>query len=137
GPGLAPLAPAARRAGRAAGQPRRGVILSPDVPRVVLLDVEPPVQPERARVHLEEPLRVCVAGELVEPLVLEQPEVLRADLRPLLHLFEVEVLTRPRLVQARADVEHGAASLDAIHARRSAFFPLVAKALALAEVGEQ
>ena len=100
----------ARKARRTGG----AFLVARDVARVVLLDVQAAVEPQRVRVDLEEPLRVRVPGKLVEALVLEMAQVLLAHLRALLHLLEVETLPRAGLAQARADLEHRRASVDAI-----------------------
>ena len=92
----------------------RRLVVTGDVARVVLLDVEPTVEPERVRVHPQEPLGVRVAGQLVEPLVLEVAQILLAHLRARLHLLEVEALAHAGLAQARADLEHRGGSVVAI-----------------------
>ena len=95
----------------------RGALLVPcDVAGVVLLDVQPAVEPERVGVDPEEALGVRVPGKLVEALVLEMAQVLLAHLRALLHLVEVETLPHAGLAQARADLEHRGASVVAIRA---------------------
>ena len=105
---LAALAAPAAGRRRCARQARgaASALVPGDVAGVVLVDVEPPVEAERIRVDAEKALRVRVPRELVEPLVLQVPEVLGAHLRARLQLLEVEVLADARLAQARADLEH-------------------------------
>ena len=64
------------------------------------------VETQRLRIGAQESLDVGVRGELVEPLFLEQAQVLSPDLRPLLHLRKVEPLPRSGLAQACAYLEH-------------------------------
>ena len=65
-----------------------------------------PVEAECVRVVPEKPLHVRRRRQDVELLVLERLQVLRANLRLLLELKEVEVLAHARLAQAGADLEH-------------------------------
>ena len=90
-----------------------------DEAEVVLLDVEPAVEPEHVGVDLEEALRVRVPRKLLEPLLLEEPQILRRRLGPRLELLEVEVLTDARFAKARADLEHETGSLVVIRRRRT------------------
>ena len=102
---LAPLAlPASRR--RHAPRPHRDLVLADDEPGVVLVHVELPVEAERVGVGAEEALDVGVRREQLEALVLERAEVLRADLRRVLELREVEALAQARLPEAVSDLEH-------------------------------
>ena len=116
--GLAPVPSVPLTARRGTWDARRARLLTTaaaaaDVAEVVLLDVEPAVEAQRVGVHLEEALRVRVAGKLLEPLLLEVAEVLRAHLRPLLELLELEVLADARLAETGADLEHESGSLVA------------------------
>ena len=103
-PRLARPALSARR--RHAARAQRRVVLADREARVVLVDERLPVEPERLGVGAEEAAHVRRRRQDVEPLVLERAEVLRADLRPLLELGEVEVLAEAGLAEAGADVEH-------------------------------
>ena len=94
---MLPLAPALARHAPGA---QRLVFLADDVARVVLVDVELPVHPERVRVRAQEALDVRVARKLVELLRLEGAQVLRPHLRAELHLVQVEALARPGLAEA-------------------------------------
>ena len=94
--------------------------LHPDEAEVVLLDVQPAVEPERVGVDLEEALRVRVSRKLLEPLLLEEPQILGPHLGPRLELLEVEVLTHARLAKTRADLEHETGSLVVIRRGRTA-----------------
>ena len=85
---------------------------------------------------MEEALRVRVARELVEALVLEMAQVLLAHFRALLHLLEVEPLPHAGLAQARADLEHSRASVVAICRERTPAGP-GNPLRALAEVRQQ
>ena len=85
---------------RDAAGAQRLLLLARDVARVVLVDVELAVHPERVRVGAEEALDVGVPGELVELLGLEGAQVLRPHLGAELHLVEVEALARSGLTQA-------------------------------------
>ncbi len=86
--------------------PDDDVVLPDREARVVLVDERLSVEAESLRVRAEETPHVRRCREDVEALVLERTEVLGADLRPLLELREVEVLTQPCLAEAGADVEH-------------------------------
>ena len=93
------VAPALAR--DAAGAQRLVVVLvADDVARVVLVDVELTVHPERVRIRPQEALDVGVAGKLVELVRLQRAQILRPHLRAELHLVEVEALTRPGLAEA-------------------------------------
>src|SRR5262249_4588982 len=81
------------------------------VPRVELVDVELPVQPEVVRVRAEEALDVRLGGQDFELLVLQGAQVLPADLRRLLDLDEVEPLPETSLAEAVTDLEHRVPSL--------------------------
>ena len=70
-PGLALARPRRCRPIGARGILLRAGLLTPDEPEVVLLDVQPAVEPERVGVDLEEALRVRVPRKLLEPLLLE------------------------------------------------------------------
>ena len=89
-----------RPAVRDAARPERLILLAGDVARVVLVDVELAVHPERVRVRAEKALDVGVPGKLVELLGLERAKVLRPHLRAELHLVQVEALARSGLAQA-------------------------------------
>ena len=114
--------PCATRAGRgraaapARDAPGRRVVLADREAGVVLVDERLAVEAERLRVRAQEPADVRRCGQDVEPLVLEGAEVLRTDLRPLLELGEVEVLTEAGLAEAGADVEHEGGSVVASNA---------------------
>ena len=60
------------------------------------------------------------SGKLLESLLLEEPQILRAHLGPRLELFEAELLADARLAEAGADLEHESGSLVAIRLRRIA-----------------
>ena len=98
--------PAVTSRERRAASAKWRVVLADREARVVLVDERLPVEPERLGVRAQETTHVRGRREDVEALVLEGTEVLRADLRALLELREVEVLTEARLAQAGADVEH-------------------------------
>ena len=91
------LAPAMARDATGA---ERLVFVADDVARVVLVDVELAVHPERVRVRPQKALDVGVAGKLVELVRLEGAQVLRPHLRAELHLVQVEALARPGLAEA-------------------------------------
>src|SRR5439155_5760192 len=101
------LAAARLRLARAA--PARAevrVVVAGDEPRVVLVDVELPVEPERLGVGAEEALDVRLRRQELELLVLEGADVLAADLGLALDRRQVESLTLARLAEAAADLEH-------------------------------
>jgi hypothetical protein len=77
-----------------------------DVARVVLVDVQLPVEPEELRIRAEEALDVRLRREDLELLVLDRADVLGADLRCELDLRILESLAHARLAQAVADLEH-------------------------------
>src|SRR5581483_2229026 len=99
--------PRPRARGRAAADAPLEHLLAGAVADVVLIDVQLAVEPEVVRVRPQEALHVRRPGQRLERLVLERPEVLRADLRALLELREVELLAHARLAQAVTDLEHG------------------------------
>ena len=88
------------RLGRNASRAQGPLILTDDVARVVLVDVELAVHAERLRVGAQEALDVGVPGELLELLGFERAEILRAHLGSKLHLGEVEPLARASFAQA-------------------------------------
>ena len=94
----------ARRPARAA--PRRRAEA-----RVVLVDVELPVEPEPVRVGAQEALDVRLRREDVERLLLERAQVARPDLGRLLDVGELELLAVTGLAQAVSDLEHGRPSI--------------------------
>ena len=98
--------PRSRRGCGARRARERSVVLADGEARVVLVDERLAVESERLRVRAQEAADVRRCGQDVEPLVLERAEVLRTDLRPLLELGEIELLTEPGLAEAGADVEH-------------------------------
>jgi hypothetical protein len=90
-----------------AGSARRCVVeRSHGETRLVLVDVQLPVEPEEVGVPAQEPADICVRREHVELLLLERAQVLRADLRRELRLREVETLAHARLAQAGSELEH-------------------------------
>src|SRR5437764_1048562 len=97
--------PMGRARARAAG-PRDDLVVADDVARVVLVDVELPVQAEVLGVRAQEALDVRLGREGVELLVLQSAQVPRADLRRLLELGKVELLAQARLAEAVPDLEH-------------------------------
>ena len=90
---------------------QRRIVLADGEARVVLVDERLAVEAERLRVRAQEAAHVRRRRQDVELLVLERAEVLRTDLRPLLQLGEVEVLTEAGLAEAGADVEHEGGAL--------------------------
>ena len=86
--------------GRHPPRSQRMLLLARDVARVVLVDVQLAVHPERIGVGAEEALDVGVRGQLVEPLLLEGAQVLRPHLGAELHLVEIEALARASLAEA-------------------------------------
>ncbi len=86
--------------GRHAVRSQRMLVLTGDIARVVLVDVELAVHPERVRIRPQEALDVGMTRELVELLGLERPEVLGPHLRPELHLVEIQALARAGLAKA-------------------------------------
>ena len=91
---------------------QRRLFLACDVARVVLVDIELAVQPERIGVGPQEPLDVRVAGQDVELIVFEGPQILGADFRARLELGDLEPLTRSSLPEAGANLEHEADSVE-------------------------
>src|SRR5262249_14102057 len=77
-----------------------------DEARVVLVDVELPVEAEELRVRAQEALDVRLRRQHRELLVLERANVLRTDLRRELDLRVVEALPDARFTEAVADLEH-------------------------------
>src|SRR5207248_8911633 len=73
--------------------------------RGVLVDVDLAVEPQILRVCPQEPTRIGVPRDRIEVLLLEGPDVLRADLRPELDLGIAESLPLARLPEARSE-EH-------------------------------
>src|SRR5579884_4286 len=92
-----------RRRGRGDGRvlPRRE-------PRVVLLGVQRAVEAEELGVLAQEAARVHLAGQLLEPVVLERLEVPPSDPQRLLHRVELEAATDPCFAEAASDLEHAA-----------------------------
>src|SRR5207248_10977662 len=90
---------------------QRNVHHASDEARVVLVDVELALEPERVGVVPQEALDVRGRGQQVELLVLERLQVLAADLRLLLQLRELELLAQARFAKAVSDLEHGLARL--------------------------
>ena len=86
--------------GRHPPRPQRMLLLARHVARVVLVNVQLAVHPERIGVGGEEALDVGVRGQLVEPLLLESAQVLRPHLGAELHFVEIEALTRAGLAKA-------------------------------------
>ena len=97
---------------RSTTRAQRSVVLPDREPRVVLVDERLTVEAERLRVRAQEATHVRRGRQDVELLVLERPQVLRTDLRPLLELGEVEILAESRLAEAGADVEHAGGMID-------------------------
>ena len=92
---------AAARAGRG-----RDVVVADREARVVLVDERLAVETERLRIRAQEAPHVRRRGKDLELLVLERAQVLRANLRALFELWEVELLTGAGLAEAGTDVEH-------------------------------
>ena len=79
---------------------QRLLFLAGDVARVVLVNVQLPIHPERIGIRAQETLDVGVAWKLVELLGLERAEVFSPHFRPELHLVEIEALARAGLAEA-------------------------------------
>jgi hypothetical protein len=88
------------RRGGGTGRAQRRIVLTYRESRVVLVDERLSVEPQRLGVRAEEATHVRGCRQDVEPLVLERTEVLRADLRPLLELGEIEILPNASLAEA-------------------------------------
>src|SRR4051812_10962581 len=88
-----------------------------DVAGAVLVDVELTVETEVLRVRAQEALDVRLSRQHAELLVLERPQVFRADLRRELDLRPVELLPDAGLAEAVADLEHGLI-VEALFSRR-------------------
>src|SRR5262245_10227881 len=99
---------------RDAASAQRRVVLADREAGVVLVDERLAVEAQCLGVRAEKSADVRWGREDVETLVLEGPEVLRTNLRPLLQLGEVEVLTETSLAEAGADVEHAGGIVDAL-----------------------
>src|SRR4051794_32389199 len=82
------------------------LLLDRDVARVVLVDVQLPVEAQVLGVRPEEPFDVRLLRQQMKLLVLECLQVFAADLRRRLDLREIEVLAQARFLQARPDLEH-------------------------------
>ena len=76
------------------------------VAELVLLDQQLGVEPERLGVRAQEAAHVGGPGQEVPLLVLERTEVLGADLRPHLHVRDVDALAHARLTQGGPDLRH-------------------------------
>jgi hypothetical protein len=98
----------------------RGIVFPDREPGVVLVDEGLAIEADRLCVRAQEAAHVRGRRKDVEALVLERAEVLGTDLRPVLQLGEVEVLTQPSLAQAGADVEHSGGIVDGGLAQRPA-----------------
>src|SRR5829696_3182141 len=109
-------------AGRATGGERgRRLLLGQLVVRgPVLLDEHARVEAEVLGVRLEERAHEGRPGEQVELLVLEGTQVLRANLRRLLDVGDVDLAAHPRLAEGLSDPWHGAYSGARGAARRIA-----------------
>ncbi len=103
----APVRPLATASLRSAPGAERSLLLGGDVARVVLVDVELPVEAQVLRVGAQEALDVGLRGQDLELLVLERAQVLAPDLGRRLGLDEVDLAAQARLAQAVADLEHG------------------------------
>src|SRR5262249_22776795 len=88
------------------------VVTVGDVARVVLVDVELPVEAEEVGVRAHKALDVRARREGLELLLLEGADVLRADLRRELDLRIVEPLAHASLAQAVSDLEHQVGILE-------------------------
>ena len=99
---------------RRAPDANRDVVVADREARVVLVDERLAVEAERLRVRAQEAPHVGRRGKDLELLVLERAEVLRADLRALFELGEVEVLTGAGLAEAGTDVEHEGGIVEAL-----------------------
>ena len=86
---------------------RSGASSSPTVKRELYSSTNGwPSRPSDSAYERRKPADVRRRRKDVEVLVLERPQVLRADLRALLELREVEILAEAGLAEAGADVEH-------------------------------
>jgi len=83
------------------------LVLADRVARVVLVDIELPVEPEVVRVRPQEALDVRLGRKRVEVLLLQRLQVAGPDLGRQLDVRELQLLAVARLAQAVADVEHG------------------------------
>src|SRR2546423_13429126 len=90
---------------------RLAVLLADDEARVVLVDVQLPVEPEVFGVRAEEALDVGLGRQQLELLVLERTQVLAADLGRELGLGEVDSTPNTSLAQAVSDLEQGRESV--------------------------
>ena len=98
-----------RRWGRTAERrARESLVVACAEARVVFVHVELAVEAEVLGVRAQEALDVGLRREQLEALVLEGAEVLPANLRGKLRLGKVDPTARARLVEAVADLEHGA-----------------------------
>ena len=79
---------------------QRRVVLADREARVVLVDEGLAVEAERFGIRAKEPADVRRRRKDVEVLVLERPQVLRANLRALLELRKVEILAEAGLTEA-------------------------------------
>ena len=98
---------ARERAGCLGGRGGGQRLLLPREAGVELVHVELAVEAEVLRVRAQEALDVCLAGQDLEALFLERPQVLRADLGVRFYPGELETLAQPGFTQAVADLEHG------------------------------
>jgi hypothetical protein len=73
---------------------------------VVLVDEALALEPEEVCIGPEETLRVRLARQDPEVLVLERLQVARADTRLVFDLRQLEPSTRTRVPKAAADLEH-------------------------------
>jgi hypothetical protein len=94
------------RSGIGAASAESGLLVARDVARVVLVDVELPVEAEEVGIGAEEALDVGLRGKHVEALLLEPTEVLAPDLGRELRLGELDPLPQTRVLQTRTDLEH-------------------------------
>jgi hypothetical protein len=99
---------------RAPAGPERLLFLASDVARVVLVDVELPVEAEELGVRVEEALDVGLRGQHLELLLLERAKVFRTDLGRPLDVRELEALAEPGFPKAVADFEHASTIVEPI-----------------------
>ena len=83
------------------------LVLADRVARVVLVDVELPVEPEVIRIGPQEALDVRLGRKRVEVLLFQRLQVAGPDLGRQLDVRELQLLAVARLAQAVADLEHG------------------------------
>src|SRR4029079_6531267 len=86
---------------------RRERLFFPGEAGVELVDVELAVEAQVPRVRSQEAVDVCLAGQDLEALFLERPQVLRADLGVRFYAGELITLAQPSFTTAVDHLEHG------------------------------